>query len=193
MIHRSFVINSPCVQRTDLEFILRKKGTEDIVLSGTELAEIVGGTTSKDYETQNKSDTKWFMTNAPQDAFRKGYYRSSLFVLPNKNDLGGYSYFIPNTFIEEDKSSTDGRIVVRLPEDFTVKAQDRNGENDISLTAYNFHQLCNGTTSADYDFSPGGLTQSEENNNSEWKYISVPNNARIAEYDKVSLFKMPSG
>ncbi|MBR3806319.1 MAG: DEAD/DEAH box helicase family protein [Clostridia bacterium] len=179
--------------RTDSEFILRKNGAEDIILSGTELAEIVGGTTSKDYETQNNSDTKWFMTSVPQDAFRKNYDRSTLFVLPNKNDLGGYSFFIPNAFIEEDKNSSDGRILIRLPEDFTVKAQDRNGENATSITAYDFHQLCDGTTSADYDFSPGGLTQSEEKNDGEWKYISVPKNARIAEYDEVSLFKMPSG
>ncbi len=179
--------------RKDTEFTLRKKGAEDIIMSGMELAEIVGGTNSKDYETQNNSDTKWFMTSVPQDAFRKNYDRSTLFVLPNKEKLGGYSFFIPNAFIEEDKNSSDGRILIRLPENFTVKAQDRNGENVTSITAYDFHQLCNGTTSADYDFSPGGLTQSEEKNDGEWKYISVPKNARIAEYDEASLFKMPSG
>lgn len=179
--------------REDGEFTLRKKGAEDIILSGKELAEIVSGTTSKDYETQNNSDTKWFMTSIPQDAFRKSYDKGTLFVLPNKQDFGGYSYFIPNSFIEEDKDSTDGRILIRLPEDFTVNAQDRNGENKINITAYDFHRLCSGTNSADYDFERGELVPSEEKDNGEWNYVSVPKNARIAEYEDSSLFKMPDG
>ena len=53
------------------------------------------GTANKDYETQGNTDKKWLNTSVPQEAFRKEYDNSVLFVMPNKEDFGGLSYFIP--------------------------------------------------------------------------------------------------
>lgn len=75
----------------------------------------VGGTTNKDYETSRNDDTKWFAASIPQEAFRREYGNSMLFVLPNKDDFGGMTYFIPSVFVGEDKNSDDGRIEIRLP------------------------------------------------------------------------------
>ena len=100
-----------------------------------------------------------------KEAFRKEYPKSMLFVLPNKQDFGGMSFFIPSAFVGEDKNSDDGRILIRLPEDFVIKAQSRDETREATLTAYDFNRLCNNTTAEDYkqaqaESAPGNETPS---------------------------------
>ena len=181
--------------RDDREIELRKgygDNEQIVVLTAEEFKEAVGGTTNKDYETQENTDTKWLNTSVPQEAFRKEYPKSMLFVLPNKQDFGGMSFFIPSAFVGEDKNSDDGRILIRLPDDFVIKAQSRDETREATLTAYDFNQLCNNTTAEDYkhaqaESAPGGETPSD------WNYVSVPEKARIASFDDSTLFRMPDG
>ena len=181
--------------REDREIELRKgygDNEQIVVLTAEEFKEAVGGTTNKDYETQENTDTKWLNTSVPQEAFRKEYPKSMLFVLPNKQDFGGMSFFIPSAFVGEDKNSDDGRILIRLPEDFVIKAQSRDKTREATLTAYDFNQLCNNTTAEDYkqtqaESAPGNETPSD------WNYVSVPEKARIASFDDSTLFRMPDG
>ena len=181
--------------RDDREIELRKgygDNEQIVVLTAEEFKEAVGGTTNKDYETQENTDTKWLNTSVPQEAFRKEYPKSMLFVLPNKQDFGGMSFFIPSAFVGEDKNSDDGRILIRLPEDFVIKAQSRDETKEATLTAYDFNQLCNNTTAEDYkqtqaESAPGNETPSD------WNYVSVPEKARIASFDDSTLFRMPDG
>lgn len=181
--------------RDDREIELRKgygDNEQIVVLTAEEFKEAVGGTTNKDYETQENTDTKWLNTSVPQEAFRKEYPKSMLFVLPNKQDFGGMSFFIPTAFVGEDKNSDDGRILIRLPEDFVIKAQSRDETREATLTAYDFNQLCNNTTAEDYkqtqaESAPGNETPSD------WNYVSVPEKARIASFDDSTLFRMPDG
>ena len=181
--------------RDDREIELRKgygDNEQIVVLTAEEFKEAVGGTTNKDYETQENTDTKWLNTSVPQEAFRKEYPKSMLFVLPNKQDFGGMSFFIPSAFVGEDKNSDDGRILIRLPEDFVIKAQSRDETREATLTAYDFNRLCNNTTAEDYkqtqaESAPGNETPSD------WNYVSVPEKARIASFDDSTLFRMPDG
>ena len=181
--------------RDDREIELRKgygDNEQIVVLTAEEFKEAVGGTTNKDYETQENTDTKWLNTSVPQEAFRKEYPKSMLFVLPNKQDFGGMSFFIPSAFVGEDKNSDDGRILIRLPEDFVIKAQSRDETREATLTAYDFNRLCNNTTAEDYKqtqavSAPGSETPSD------WNYVSVPEKARIASFDESTLFRMPDG
>lgn len=181
--------------REDREIELRKgygDNEQIVVLTAEEFKEAVGGTTNKDYETQENTDTKWLNTSVPQEAFRKEYPKSMLFVLPNKQDFGGMSFFIPSAFVGEDKNSDDGRILIRLPEDFVIKAQSRDETREATLTAYDFNRLCNNTTAEDYkqaqaESAPGSETPSD------WNYVSVPEKARIASFDESTLFRMPDG
>ena len=170
------------------------KGRDDdedlITLSAEAFKDAVGGTTNKDYEIQKNDDTKWFSTSVPQEAFRREYDNSMLFVLPNKDDYGGMTYFIPSVFVGEDKNSDDGRIEIRLPQDFVVKAQMRGGEKKIELTAYDFCKLANKTTAEDYKRLK---TEIITENETEWNYVSVPEKARIASFDESTLFRMPDG
>ena len=181
--------------REDREIELRKgygDNEQIVVLTAEEFKEAVGGTTNKDYETQENTDTKWLNTSVPQEAFRKEYPKSMLFVLPNKQDFGGMSFFIPSAFVGEDKNSDDGRVLIRLPEDFVIKAQSRDETREATLTAYDFNRLCNNTTAEDYkqaqaESAPGSETPSD------WNYVSVPEKARIASFDDSTLFRMPDG
>lgn len=179
--------------REDREIELRKgygDNEQIVVLTAEEFKEAVGGTTNKDYETSRNDDTKWFATSIPQEAFRREYDNSMLFVLPNKDDYGGMTYFIPSVFVGEDKNSDDGRIEIRLPQDFVVKAQMRGGEKKIELTAYDFCKLANKTTAEDYKRLK---TEIITENETEWNHVSVPEKARIASFDDSTLFRMPDG
>ena len=181
--------------RDDREIELRKgygDNEQIVVLTAEEFAKAVGGTTNKDYETQENADTKWLNTSVPQEAFRKEYKKSMLFVLPNKQDFGGMSFFIPSAFVGEDKNSDDGRILIRLPEDFVIKAQSRDETREATLTAYDFNRLCNNTTAEDYKQAQAESTPGSETP-SDWNYVSVPEKARIASFDESALFRMPDG
>ena len=172
--------------------IFKRRGDEEelLTLTAEEFKKAVGGTTNKDYETSRNDDTKWFATSIPQEAFRREYDNSMLFVLPNKDDFGGMTYFIPSVFVGEDKNSNDGRIEIRLPQDFVVKAQTRGGEKKIELTAYDFCKLTNKTTAEDYKRLK---TETVTENETEWNHVSVPEKARIASFDESTLFRMPDG
>ena len=172
------------------------KGRDDdedlITLSAEEFKDAVGGTTNKDYEIQKTDDTKWFSTSVPQEAFRREFDKSMLFVMPNKENFGGMTYFIPSVFVGEDKNSDDGRILIRLPEDFVIKAQSRDETREATLTAYDFNQLCNNTTAEDYKHAQAESSPESETP-SDWNYVSVSEKARIAGFDDSTLFRMPDG
>ena len=172
--------------------LFKRRGDEEelLTLTAEEFKKAVGGTTNKDYETRRSDDTKWFTTSIPQEAFRREYDNSMLFVLPNKDDFGGMTYFIPSVFVGEDKNSDDGRIEIRLPQDFVVKAQARGGEKKIEFTAYDFCKLTNKTTVEDYKRLK---TETVTENETEWNHVSVPEKARIASFDESTLFRMPDG
>ena len=175
----------------EIDIFKRRGDDEEVVtLTAEEFKKAVSGTTNKDYETRRSDDTKWFTTSIPQEAFRREYDNSMLFVLPNKDDFGGMTYFIPSVFVGEDKNSDDGRIEIRLPQDFVVKAQARGGEKKIELTAYDFCKLANKTTAEDYKRLK---TEIITENETEWNYVSVPEKARIASFDESTLFRMPDG
>lgn len=175
----------------EIDLFKRRGDDEEVVtLTAAEFKKAVGGTTNKDYETSRNDDTKWFATSIPQEAFRREYDNSMLFVLPNKDDFGGMTYFIPSVFVGEDKNSDDGRIEIRLPQDFVVKAQTRGGEKKIELTTYDFCKLTDKTTAEDYKRLK---TEIVTENETEWNHVSVPEKARIATFEDSTLFRMPDG
>ena len=175
----------------EIDIFKRRGDDEEVVtLTAEEFKKAVDGTTNKDYETSRNDDTKWFAASIPQEAFRREYDNSMLFVLPNKDDFGGMTYFIPSVFVGEDKNSDDGRIEIRLPQDFVVKAQTRGGEKKIELTAYDFCKLTDKTTAEDYKRLK---TETVTENETEWNHVSVPEKARIATFEDSTLFRMPDG
>lgn len=158
-------------------------------LTVKEFAEAVSGMTAKDYAPIPR-----ITVSLPREAMRKMYEHSTLFVLPNTVKRESYSYFIPNSFAKEDTDSEDGRIILSLPEDFTVKAQDREGVDRIEFTAQEFKKKCDGTTSEQYVFErkefASGAADGEKRG---WQYVSADKAAKIASYENRTLMKMPQG
>ena len=79
-----------------------------------------------------------------------------------------------------------------MPEDFIVKAQNRDGDRKEEFTAYDFNQICHNTTADDYKFQKRENAQ-EGGTSGEWNYVSVPEKSKIAEYEESTLFRMPDG
>lgn len=168
----------------DEEIILKHSTKEEIKLTARELMELVSGTSSKDYEPKPRVDV-----NIPKEAKRNVYDNSTMFVLPNSAAEDGYTYFIPNRYITNGTDENEGRIILSIPEDFEIKAQNRDLE-EITYSLQEFADLCNDTTAEDYIDAENA---DEEEDNSTWHYVSVDKSARVAQYDNSSLFKMPKG
>lgn len=173
---------------------LKTRDGDEVELTAAEFKEAADGSISKDYiRKEDENNRKWLNINVPQDATRGTYENASLFVLPNKGELAGYSFYVPNSFASEDKESEDGRIVIHLPDDFEITAKDRKSGEEVKMTAAELYKYANGTQAADYVFDRKERTETEDKDDNGWKYISVSEKARIAEYENRTLLKMPNG
>jgi N12 class adenine-specific DNA methylase/primase-polymerase (primpol)-like protein len=169
----------------DEEIILKHSTKEEIKLTARNLMELVSGTSSKDYDPKPRVEV-----NIPKEAKRNVYENSTMFVLPNSAAEDSFTYFIPNRYITNGTDENEGRIILSIPEDFEIKAQNKD-EEEIIYTLQEFTDLCNGTTADDYKGEENADGETDEN--SSWHYVSVDKSARVAQYDNSSLFKMPKG
>lgn len=169
----------------DEEIILKHSSKEEIKLTARELMELVSGTLSKDYDPKPRVEV-----NIPKEAKRNVYDNSTMFVLPNSAAEDKFTYFIPNRYVANGTDENEGRIILSIPEDFEIKAQNKD-EEEIIYTLQEFVDLCNNTTADDYKVE--GNADGEEEENSTWHYVSVDKSAMVAQYDNSSLFKMPKG
>lgn len=167
------------------EIILKHSSKEEVKLTARELMELVSGTLSKDYAPKPRVEV-----NIPKEAKRNVYDNSTMFVLPNSAAEDKFTYFIPNRYIANGTDENEGRIILSIPEDFEIKAQNKD-EEEITYTLQEFVDLCSNTTADDYKVE--GNEDGETEENSTWHYVSVDKSAMVAQYDNSSLFKMPKG
>ncbi len=174
----------------DGEITIKTRDGDEVIFPAEEFIEIIGGTTNADYERKDREDdTDWYAISVPQEAHRGTYERSSLFSMPSKSEYAGYSYYIPNVFVEEDKRGEDGNILITLPESFHVTLRNRTTDDEIVVTPFDLYTECNGTQGEDY-----ARKQSETEDVAEKKkqvYVTIPSAAKIVEYKTQTLFKMP--
>ena len=174
----------------DSEITIKTRDGAEVIFPAEEFIEIIGGTTNADYEREKREDaTDWYAISVPQEAVRGTYERSSLFLMPSKGEYAGYSYYIPNVFVEEDKRSEYGNILITLPDDFHVRLRNRMTDDEIVITPFDLYAECDGTQGEDY-----ARKQSEAEGNAEKKnqvQVAIPVGAKIAEYKTQTLFKMP--
>ena len=174
----------------DREIVIKNRDGDEAVFTAAEFVEYIGGTTNADYERHERADdTSWYAISVPQEAVRGTYERSSLFLMPSKGEYAGYSYYIPNVFVEEDKRSEYGNILITLPDDFHVRLRNRMTDDEIVTTPFDLYAECDGTQGEDY-----ARKQSEAEGNAEKKnqvHVAIPAAAKIAEYKTQTLFKMP--
>lgn len=173
----------------DGEITIKTRDGDEVIFPAEEFTEIVNGTTNADYEREEREDfTTWYAISVPQEAHRGTYEKSSLFAMPSKSEFAGYSYYIPNVFVEEDKREENGNILITLPETFHVTLRNRAREEEKVITVFELYTECAETNGEDY------VRASVENNGenkAEKLQTSIPVKAKIAEYKDQTLFKMP--
>lgn len=170
---------------------LKNRDGEEKVITAETFCELVGGATDKDYETrQDYEGKKWFGISLPKEAMQQMYEKVTLFVLPNTMKTEPFGYYLLNEFIEEDSNSDDGRIFIRLPEDYKINAKNKITGEKTELTAFELYQSCHNTKAEEYHFK-----RMEEKALTDMEKVSflIPKRAKIAAYDKVTLLKLPKG
>jgi len=122
---------------------------------------------------------------------QKMYEKVTLFVLPKTMKTEPFGYYLLNEFIEEDSNSDDGRIFIRLPEDYKINAKNKTTGEKMELTAFELYQSCRNTKAEDYHFK----RKEEEKAVIDGEKVSflIPQRAKIAAYEKVTLLKLPKG
>lgn len=168
---------------------------DEVELPVQKFRELVDGKLNKDYIREKENDeTKWTNINVPAEAMLGSYEKSSLFTMPNKSDVKG-SFYVPNSFVNEDTESEDERFRISVPDDFSFEVKNRETEEKITLSAYQLFQRMNGTQSADFERQAKAENQAPapSDNDNGWRYVSVDKSAVIAEYDDSTLFRMPKG
>lgn len=189
----SLVIRMP----EDEEILLKNGDGEEVVLTAKEFKEIVHETASKEYERRtrvSKKGNEWTSIIVPREALLGVYEKSSLFTTPN-GKMGDCSFYVPNTFVDENKENEEGNIRIRVPNDFEFAVKHRETGSQEKLTAAEMKELFKDTKTADFarDGYSSQIDQDETKDNDGWKYVSINAGAKIVEYEKATLFRMPKG
>lgn len=171
---------------------LKNRDGEEKIITAEAFRELVGDATDKDYETRRDYEgKKWFGISLPKEAMQKMYEKVTLFVLPKTMKTEPFGYYLLNEFIEEDSNSDDGRIFIRLPEDYKINAKNKTTGEKMELTAFELYQSCRNTKAENYHFK----RKEEEKAVIDGEKVSflIPQRAKIAAYEKVTLLKLPKG
>ena len=142
----------------------------------------------KYYGENSEPQEKWYEIFVSKDALIKRYNKSSLMRMPSSNkEYANYSYYIFNNRIKESRQlvdmQSDSRELcykISLSEGEVVNLRNRDGD-EVELTAEEFAGLVNHTSDKDY-----------EREEREYIQINLPKEALIKEYEKASLFMMPT-
>lgn len=177
---------------SDDTVIIKNRNGDVREFTPQEFKELVGGTSNKDYES-NFNKVK---INLPREAIIGTYDKTTFIAMPTNNEkYKGYGYYVPNSVIEEDKESENGRINVSVGDNF--KFTLKKGEEKKEITAEYLSDMVSGTNAEDYEREPTALDDYREQDGDEGdkKWFNVPfsEKAFIIEYDNVALYKMPKG
>ncbi len=178
------------------EVVLIHKDDEEKQLSATEFKNLVHGTLDKDYVRKtDENDKQWTTISVPREAIRGEYEKRTLFVMPKFTEIAGYAFYVPNAFVKEDEDSEGERVKINVPDDFKFKAKDKNGENEVELSAYQVFKRMDGTEASDYktERKAEQAAASAPTDNDGWRYVLVAEKAKIAEYGERTMFRMPQG
>lgn len=142
----------------------------------------------KYYGENSEPQEKWYEIFVSKDALIKRYNKSSLMRMPSSNkEYADYTYFVYNNRLKDSRQlvdmQSDSRELcykITLNEGEVVNLRNRDGD-EVELTAEEFAGLVNHTSDKDY-----------ERKEREYIQINLPKEALIKEYEKASLFMMPT-
>jgi len=170
---------------------IKNKDEKEITFTVNEFKEIVDGTSNKDYvNVKNYDEKSWFIIDAPKESIVAEYPNSTRFMTPKTAVLKGFTFSLPNGFINENIENKDGRLSIVIPNDFKVVAKSPEGE-ETTIEAYNLHAIMNSTEKSAYNYSK--KENPKEKQETKWQYVSVSKEAILREKNDSVLFKMPKG
>ena len=176
------------------ETIILRKQDDEVSLTAEEFRKIVNNTSDKDYERpENANSSERIQVSVPREALKGMYEKSSIFAFPKASDYYGYSFYLPNALLEEDKSTEEGRISMNLPSDFVITAKDRDGKKEIELTPNDIYDEMHDTDDFEYFREQTEVVEDKPKGKTDWKSIALPENLKIAQYEKSTLMRMPEG
>ena len=176
--------------------LLKNREDDEIELTATEFKNAVHGTLDKDYVRKaDENDKQWTTISVPRDAIRGEYEKRTLFAMPKFTEIAGYAFYVPNVFVKEDEDSEGERVKISVPDDFKFTAKDKDGENEVELSAYQVFKRMDGTEASDYktERKAEQAAASAPPDSDGWRYVSVDEKAKIAEYGERTMFRMPQG
>ncbi len=170
------------------DYVLLRLGDDEVELTAEEFVEAVDKTENKDYVRDKSNYTS---IKVPQEAAIATYEQSTLLRMPNDGEYKGYVYFIPNSLIRED-SDSENNLVLSLPEGFEITVKNRETETEKKLSIEEFAKAVQGKTADVYKYATQ-KTEGDESKDSSWLQVEVDKKAKIAEFEKSTLIKMPKG
>ena len=170
------------------ETVVLHKGDNEVTLTAEEFKKICDNTSDKDYEREEPKERVSFSVS--REAIKGTYEKSSLLTIPEEEKYAGYGFYVPNAFIEEDKSREDGYVKITMPEDFSVTAQNRERTEKVDLSAREIAPMMDKNFVAN---SASASAQSQSKDKNGWKHVFVPSEMFIKEYEKSNLMRMPEG
>lgn len=137
--------------------------------------------------------TNWIEMSVPSEAMFGSYEKRSLFVMPNQSEVKG-AFYVPNSFVSEDKTSDEERFRIAVPEDFEFTVKNRETDLSVKLSAEKLRETIHNTKPEDYEKQKQDTPKEKPNETGNgWQYLSVDKTAVIAEYDGRTLLRMPNG
>ena len=175
---------------------LSNRDGDEIELTAKEFKDIVYGVPSSEYAREVREDNnKWIAINVPREAMLGRYEKATKFTMPETSEKQGFSFYVPNTFIEEDKESDEERLNIQVPESFEFNVKNTETGETLKLTPDQMFDLFKNTNAEDFvsGVKKERTEKQESNDNDGWKYVSVAKEAKISEYADSTLFRMPKG
>ena len=140
----------------------RDENGEDIEITAEELLELVDKTTDKDYTRNEANEGEALRIKISEEALRGRYEKASLFSMPTDGNYAGFSYYLPNSRVEEDKESYGEMLTAVLRKDMKITLKDKMSGEEKEITAEELAVLVDGKGEEAY-----ALPEIETDENSE--------------------------
>ena len=140
----------------------RDENGDDIEITAEELLELVDKTTDKDYTRNEAKEGEALRIKISEEALRGRYEKASLFSMPTDGNYAGFSYYLPNSRVEEDKENYGEMLTAVLKKDMKITLKDKTSGEEKEITAEELAVLVDGKGEEAY-----ALPAAETDENSE--------------------------
>lgn len=128
------------------------------------MLELVDKTTDKDYTRNEAKEGEALRIKISEEALRGRYEKASLFSMPTDGNYAGFSYYLPNSRVEEDKENYGEMLTAVLKKDMKITLKDKTSGEEKEITAEELAVLVDGKGEEAY-----ALPEIETDENSERK------------------------